>query len=752
MRCFKILALFIIVFLLVLINGCNGDNGSDGDARTTMEGGLRKECGNGVCEEGEEESCPGDCEQEVPADLETGNFIFLYSGDSVTFLELLPLAFKNSELNNPIFYKSREDLELINRFRNHFPDYYVKSIDEENIKNYLNKKIETSETVVLSTKDDKKSALLAALLASNLGYPLILEDYDYFDLSNKNCVEFSNTDGNCKTKQSINDDQATQFLISKYKEKNIEPNYIILVNENDPLSPAAVYLGAYRKGIPFFVSSLSTPTETTNFFKEKLLEFNINPKYLAIVGSHDYVMSDKHDPSVPKLCPQGEECEIKKSDWSIHYDLNYAQLDDDDYADVMYGRLVTLDLQDIFTQLNNIFFYDIVAKDIKNKISFFYCNDRRINNEINVYTINTDSSDCAWTAEKEVCAPKEEVCPDSGHRDERLSIIQSYLESNGFSVNKFLNNDMTKNNFINSFENDGIIFKGTHGLPFNTLLHDEYFSADEFPYMNPVTYITSSCFTTNYAGLKDYSKSFLLNFFRKGGIAYIGSSGFGWIKRGVFGFLTSNIEQSNFKLLDHAKKTNYPIEYFGDPAFNPNYPKLDSGINYDFEKKSENLYEIEVEFPLDSELYHDKALLSKGFFYYDNHGSKEIVKFEIDNYQTEIKEIQLINYEFDSSENPISEDCEIKSKDDYFKKEKNKDIENYLCSYFLDENSLQVMEIHESIFKPSSRGIYNCEIEKDIFEDKNYLVYSFGPVWVPLDIEYNNIAKLKRYKIKIETS
>jgi len=66
MRCFKILALFIIVFLLVLINGCNGGNGDGGPdegARTTMEGGLRKECGNGVCEGGEEKSCPEDCEE-----------------------------------------------------------------------------------------------------------------------------------------------------------------------------------------------------------------------------------------------------------------------------------------------------------------------------------------------------------------------------------------------------------------------------------------------------------------------------------------------------------------------------------------------------------------------------------------------------------------------------------------------------------------------------------------------------------------
>jgi len=440
-----------------------------------------------------------------------------------------------------------------------------------------------------------------------------------------------------------------------------------------------------------------------NLLKQSVLGYQLKPKYLAIVGSHPYIPSDY----LFDL---------------FHSDFQYTQFDTDQYPDVLFGRLVTIDLQDIFTQLNNIFYYDITAKNVKYKADIHFCNSG--------LTSSGSTFDCFSTSEKQICS------------------LAGYLQSKGFNVHTYEDSGMNQTSFINSLSNSGVIFKENHGNQWGTSLSDSFFTASNIPLMNPTTYLTGSCLTADYPAVLPREDSYILSYFRNNGIGYLGAMSPGQSLINKIGFISKGEKQSNIAY-NGIEGVGDGVTYFGDPAFNPHYiPDNESKINYTFSKISANSYQLDVEIPASETIFYCNAgLFPKRFDYYASRLNGDYVygvqvkRFEIDNSQNKIISANLTRYEFDSQQNPVQAECTGPAS--------KQEQQSYFCTTFQPNRNDLFITIKGT---GSQVEIFSCDIDKDIFNNKTYVLCHLSTPYAPLDAEKINIAKLKEYNIDIRTS
>ena len=612
-------------------------------------------------------------------------------------LELVSVAYSAAGLQTPVLLQTRKDRELIDDFLKRFPERTPVEVagDAEARARAWKAATASGQLVVAGSADGDRGIAAGTLIAAGLGIPLLIDPDSSLDSSALACIAVASSPA-CKSVQAVSVDDLPAFLAAQYQLRGIEPDYVLVTSAADPLSPSAAYLTGFRHAIPFLAAPGAGPESTASAVTSRLLSLGIHPRYLALVGSHDYL------PSAVVHAPEGD----------YYHDYPYAQLDLDRTPDVHYGRVVTYDVQDALTLLNRIFFYDRLKANPA-RVDIHYCD-------------SSSGPDCAAENPKEMCA------------------LRSLLESKGFDVRVHANGDMNLTTFAESLSEASVVVKHNHGNPWVTTLSDANFSAADMPLMpqGPI-YATNSCNTANYpvAG----TESYMLGFFARGGVSYSGSSSLGQQGGNHLAFLTNGAEASHLQYLGLPGTLGPGHDYHGDPAFNPKLSQPEpQGVEANLAPNGVHSFDLNVTAPAQhARFLCQTALLAQGFDYRVSGLNGEYVygvhalRIPLPAGENVIRSAQLAEIHFEN-DSALSVDCIDPPKDQ---------IDKYFCTELNDTSSLYV-----HLGGMSWRiEVFSCRVDHDVFDGNSYLLCHLGTPYAPLAPDKSSISPVVSYRIAITT-
>lgn len=611
-------------------------------------------------------------------------------------LELVSVAYDPDGLQTPVLLQTRKDRELIDHFLARFPERTPRGVDgDAQARDVAWKAAVQSGRVVVAGGAQDRTVAAGALIAAGLGRPLLIDPDSSLDLSGLDCVAVGAAPA-CKTSEVVAADDLSSFLASQYQSRGIAPDYVLVASAADPLSPAAAYLTGFRHAIPFLAAPGASPESTAADVTSRLIAIGLNPRYLALVGSHDYL------PSAVVHAPEGD----------YYHDYPYAQLDLDRTPDVLYGRVVTHDVQDALTLLNRVLFYDRL-KVSPARVDIHYCD-------------SSSGPGCAAENPKEMCA------------------LETLLESKGFDVRVRANSDMNMTTFAESFSDASVIVKHNHGNPWVTTLSDANFSAADMPLMpqGPI-YATNSCNTANYPAAG--ADSYMLGFFRRGGVSYSGASSLGQQGGNHLAFLVNGTEASHLQYLGLPGTLGPGYDYHGDPAFNPNLSQPEpAGVEATLTGNGVHTFDLDVTAPAQhARFLCQTAMLAQGFDYRVSGLNGEyvygvhVLRIPLPAGENVIRSAELASIQFDDP-SALSVDCVDPPKDQ---------IDKYFCTEIADSRSLYV-----HLGGMSWRiEVFSCQVDHDVFEGKSYLLCHLGTPYAPLATDKSSISPVVSYRIAVAT-
>lgn len=628
-----------------------------------------------------------------------GARVWLVRCDEDCLLELLPLAFKGGRLEAPIFPLLRPDRVLVDDFLAKHPDRVAVEIDDKVADAIVTKALEESSEIVVASSTPRREALAASMLAALREVPLLLDAKPGALLSAKHCIVLSEKAPGCATEERLEPENVASAILESLRGRNIEPNYVVVLGDQDPLAPAAVYLAAFRKAIPFFTGPTIAPADLAQEAAFFLRSHGIIPKFVGIVGHHAFVPSD-HITSPPYA-------------FETFYDYNYAQFDDDILPDVQWGRVVTPDLQDAFTLLNRTFAFEKIAKESRFQADIYYCD----------HDSESGLVDCFEEAPAAMC------------------VEEAILAKRGISVRVFCNENMNAANFSLSLSQAGIVYKHSHSSAVSTTLFDEEYFSTQFPWMPQApTYVTVSCFTANYPSAEP-GKSYMLNFMSRGGVAYLGASTPGVGVNAQLGFLTRGREWSYLVFGEVLPG----LDFHGDPALNPGFPgDSELGLETRLDQVSQHEFRLLVHVnPSAVDFVCGTALLAKGFDMYRFAVNSRIaygihrVRHELPYGENVIETQEVVKWGFDLP-GVVRDSCPPAPKEGY---------ETWVCGEVVPPRALGVgIQANGEVF-----DVVHCRVDLDTFRNQAWLDCLVGTPFVPKDVQMSQIARLLDYEVRIVT-
>lgn len=644
----------------------------------------------------------------APPDAALGPRVFVAEGaGEATLLRLLPLAFEGGELTSPVLVVERADRALVDDFLAAFAGSTSIAIDDSTAGPYLEAHLRAAAEAVLAPSAPRSALVAAAVYAASFGLPLVVDPPESASFAGKKCLAFDAalSGKGCAPLTRADPEALGELLRDRHRAEGLEPTYLLLMGADDPQAAAAVYLAARRAALPFFVDPAAAPADTAAAVKARALALGLRPAHLAVFGLADRVPSRFHPGD-----PTGQGAV------SFYDDADYAQLDDDQLPDLLYGRLATLDLQDAFTVLNRVFHYGRLSAPSRAKVDIHYCDTDLV----------PGSGDCAADeTAATVCA------------------VKGYLESRGFAVREFRNEAMSRAGFLDSLTAAGHVLKHSHGSSTGTLLRGEEFLWSDFPAMRQLpTYSTASCYTANFPGVGD--QSFMLQFFRHGGVGYLGASALGQPLPAQVAWMTRGLEQSRllYTGLGAHGGLGAGVDYHGDPAFNPGFPApTGPGVTSAISKVADHVYRLAVSAPADATSYFcNGGLFASGIDRYvtQMNGTYtygvHLVRQPVDRADNVLVSARLVDTTFDPP-GVVQDPCPTPDKEH---------IDTYVCSQIVDSGLvIQLGGVGERV------ELFGCQVDEDVFEDRTYLACQVSTPYAPVDLARTAISKLVGYTVEV---
>lgn len=634
-------------------------------------------------------------------ELSAKQMILVVEEDPEAALEAAVLAFENGQLVAPVFYLERDDTTLLERFAATQTKRKLVYAGSQEFSALLETRCTAADTVVLAPVDGP-AALYGALVASTIGAPLLVgKDLTASDLSTKQCLAFGSVTAPCQELSPVAEKDLLDLLIDAYQASGEIPTYMLLVGDDEPMLASAAYLGAARRALPFFASREQTPAEIRDHLFAELKARAIVPRELLIFGHHDYVPSTFRD--------QGGD--------QFYDDFDYVELDHDGAQDIIYGRLVTLDMQDAFNAMSHILYYRNGVGTARDRVALAYCTRDPV-----------DGDYCLEETAAKMC------------------MLREYFTDKGLTVDEVADENLTHEGLAGVLATDGLVFKFSHGNTFGTSLFADFsqmFEANDLPYLPAGLYETNSCNTANY--LFGGEQSYLLNYFRQGGVGYIGKASYGGPLPNFIPFLSQGSAHAAIAFGPGLLWPGKGYDYHGDPAFNPGYPAdPPSALSAELKMTAQHTAEIAVALPpTDLDYYCNAGLLAHGFDYYvdmfDGYVYSVLVRrFELPAGENSIAASKLKTFAFEGGQWPIVEDCPKVPKEEQ---------DTYVCNQYDGQRALYV-NVRGSGYRVP---IYFCRVDQDPFSDKTFIECHLGFPFAPLDAEKIDIARLTSYTIELTT-